>query len=255
MRTVMRGAVQAALVAALAFFVPLRATAAEFEIAPLSVHIRPGAASQTITILNTSPEPLRIQVSGMAWQQGADGNEHLVPTDELIFFPTLLDVAPNSSRAIRVGIANPVASAMERTYRLFVLELPSLASQLAPQTAAVSMRMQMGIPVFLDPVKPVARPELAMTEKARGMLEVRLRNEGNAHFQARTIDVDGRDARGERVFSQRIDGWYVLANRERSYDVSVDPSVCAKMHDVQVTATTDAGTVTRRFPIGAASCR
>jgi fimbrial chaperone protein len=248
--------IRAAMAATVALLiVPLRVAAADFEIAPLSVHIRPGASSQTITIINTSAEPLRIQVSGMAWQQGAEGDEHLLPTDELIFFPTLLDVAPKTSRAVRVGIANPAPSGTERTFRLFLLELPSLASQLAPQTAAVSMRMQMGIPVFLDPVKPAARPELAVAEKARGTLEVRVRNDGNAHFQAHTIDVDGRDAHGARVFSQQVDGWYVLANRERVYDIAVDPAVCATMHDVRVTATTDAGTVTRTFPIGGASCR
>jgi fimbrial chaperone protein len=234
---------------------PLCASAADFEVAPLSVHIRPGASSQTITIINTSAEPLRIQVSGMAWQQSADGKEHLLPTDELVFFPTLLDIAPNATRAIRVGIANPSLGSTERTYRLFVLELPSLASQFAPQTAAVSLRMQMGIPVFLDPLKPAAKPELAVTAKAHGTLEVHVRNDGNAHFQARTIDIDGRDAHGVRVFTQRLDGWYVLANRERVYDVAVDPAACATMRDVHVTATTDAGTVTRTFAIGGVSCR
>lgn len=231
------------------------ATAADFEIAPLTVHIRPGAASQTITIVNTSAETLRIQASGMAWQQNADGSEHLLPTEELIVFPTLLDVAPNATRAIRVGIANPRPAATERTFRLFVLELPSLASQLAPQTAAVSMRMQMGIPVFLDPARPAARPELAVTAKQHGMLEVHVQNGGNAHFQARTIEVAGRDARGVRLFDQRIDGWYVLANRERVYDVALEPSVCASLRDVRVTATTDAGTVTRSFTVGSSDCR
>lgn len=250
-----RSARAAALAAVTAVLAPLCAPASDFEIAPLSVHIRPGASSQTITIINTSPEPLRIQVSGMAWQQSADGAEHLLPTDELIFFPTLLDVAPNTSRAIRVGIANPAPGATERTFRLFVLELPSLASQLAPQTAAVSMRMQMGIPVFLDPLRPAAKPELAVTAKPHGTLQVHVQNDGNAHFQARSIDVDGRDARGSRVFMQRIDGWYVLANRERVYEVAVDPAVCPTLRDVRVTATTDAGIVTRTFPIGAGSCR
>jgi fimbrial chaperone protein len=246
----------AAAVGALTLFAAaVPAAAADFEIAPLTVHIRPGVSSQTITITNTSPQTLRIQASGMAWQQGADGSEHLLPTDELVVFPTLLDVAPNATRAIRVGIANPRPAATERTFRLFVLELPSLASQLAPQTAAVSMRMQMGIPVFLDPAHPAAKPELAVTAKQHGTLEVHVQNSGNAHFQARTIEVDGRDARGARLFDQRIDGWYVLANRERLYDVAVDASLCAALRDVRVTATTDAGTVTRTFPIESTGCR
>jgi hypothetical protein len=81
-------------------------------------------------------------------------------------------------------------------------------------------------------------------------------NHGNAHYQAKTIAVSGRDARGGTLFERPLTAWYVLAAGERKYDVDLDRATCARLHEVTVAMESDGGNVKRTFPIAAADvCR
>jgi fimbrial chaperone protein len=245
----------ASIVALVAAAAPARA--GTFEVSPLVVMLHRGVSSQTITVSNNSAETLRLQVTGLAWAQSADGRELTNPTDDLVFFPTLLDIPAGTRRVVRIGLASRPADDAERTYRVYLLQLPSVASQIggAMNTAGLDMRVQLSVPVFVAASHAQAKPNLAFTGVNGGHLGLRLENRGTAHLLAHTVEVEGVDGHGTRLFSRSLKGWYVLANGERDYDVALEPQECGKLRALHVVAQTDSGTVTRDFSQVDGTCR
>lgn len=235
----------------------LPARAGVFEVSPLVVMLHGGVSSQTITVSNTSAEPLRLQVTGVAWVQSQDGRELTNPTDDLVLFPTLLDIPAGARRAVRVGLANRAVDATERTYRVLLLQLPSAASQMgtALNSGTLEMRVQLSVPIFVAPPRPEAKLALALDGIRNGHLGLRMTNAGNAHAMARSVDVQARDGRGAVVFDRSLKGWYVLAGSDRAYDLPLDPASCAKVRSVRAVVQTDAGVVSRDFTGVEGTCR
>jgi fimbrial chaperone protein len=231
------------------------AFAGDFTVSPINVHIKAGHVAETITLANQSSDTLRIQVSGFAWGQRDNGEMTMDPTDDLVFFPQLLIIPPHERRAVRVGLLQPTAGPVERTYRLVLLDLPPVISPLQPQGASVTMQTQLSIPVFLDPQRAAAQPDVQIGTICNGKLAVDLLNRGNMHYQAKTVAVSGRDVHGEPLFERSLTAWYVLANGERKYDVDVDQASCARLHDVTVAVESDGGNVKRTFVVPAAEAR
>ncbi len=245
-----------ALVAVAAFCATaMPAHASDFMVEPVSVHIEKGASTQTLSIENRGANAVRLQVTGFAWEQTSASDMKLVPTDDLVFFPQLLEVAPGQHRAVRVGITTPGDGKTERTYRIFVEELPSLASQMGPMSMGVGVRMKLGIPIFVDPEKPAPRGEIAIAGMRNGRLSFELANHGNAHLLAQRIDVVGKNAGGAQVFDTPVSGWYVLAGREHDFTVPVGHVDCMKTHDIEVSVHSDAGTYHVNAPFATTDCR
>lgn len=231
------------------------AVASDLTVQPLAVHVKPGSSSATLSLENQGTTPLRLQVTGFAWQQLPDGSMDLKPSDDLVFFPQLITVAPGAHRALRVGLAAPKLTTTEGTYRIFVEELPTLDSQLNPtQSAMVTVRTKMGIPVFLDPRRPAPKPRLDFTSFTGGKLIFHLLNDGNVHFVASKVDVTGKTAGGVATFDRPLTGWYILAQGDREFDVDVSGKDCTGLRAVTVSATTDAGPLTQTYPVPPNAC-
>ena len=72
-----------------------------------------------LTLRNESNETLQFQLSVFAWTQSPLGQMELEPTEDVVFFPTLLTLKPKETRRVRVGSATP-QDVREKTYRIFV---------------------------------------------------------------------------------------------------------------------------------------
>ena len=232
------------------------ALASDLTVQPLSVHVKPGSSSATLSLENQGTTPLRLQVTGYAWQQLPDGSMDLKPSDDLVFFPQLITIAPGTHRALRVGLATPKLTTTESTYRIFIEELPTLDSQLNPtESAMVTVRTKMGIPVFLDPRRPAPKPRLDLTSFAAGKLIFHLYNDGNAHFVASKVDVVGKTAGGQALFDHPLNGWYILSQGDREFDLDVSDQECTGLRAVTIAATTDAGPITQTYPVASSACK
>src|SRR2546426_7385982 len=129
------------------------AGAATFSVTPLRVLFAPDTRSALVTLHNQGTEDVRVQLSLFAWDQDPQGEMQLTPTDDLLFFPLLLTLAPGDRRHIRLGPATPFTST-EKTYRLFVEELPPLVTP-AGAPPGIRILTRMGIPIFLQPAHMV----------------------------------------------------------------------------------------------------
>ena len=229
-----------------------RAAAANITVIPVQVYIPAGASSAVLTIQNQSTQPLRLQITGFAWDQNPNGTMKLTPSADLIFFPALVTVAPSDAQQIRIGIERP-PDKTEQAFRIFVTQLPGASDVTHGDTVAV--RMKIGVPVFVEP--PHEKNLLAVNSasvKAR-KLSFALRNDGNVHQRVKDIKIVGMDAAGKAVFSDKAHGWYLLSGDRFDVAVPISNTACRAVRTISVTVTTDVGPFDiKNVPAGARSC-
>jgi fimbrial chaperone protein len=231
---------------------PAPARAADFTVNPIRIVLTGPAQSAILTVQNTSTEALRFQLNAFAWAQDAAGGMVLTPTTEIIFFPRLLALAPGEQRIVRVG-TSATAGAIERTYRIFVEELPP-PSQAGTPPGQVRVLARMGIPIFVAPRAGRAELKLTPPTQQPGRLRFELRNTGSKHAIPQSIRVRGQGPMGETVWEGEQPGWYILAGEQRVYEHPLTREECVKTTAVAVEVKTGEQTLTERLDIAAAAC-
>jgi fimbrial chaperone protein len=229
---------------------PRTAQAADFTVNPIQIFLAGPGQSAILTVQNTSGEPLRFQLSAFAWAQDAAGGMLLTPTTEIIFFPRLLSLAPGEQRIVRVG-TSVAAGPVERTYRIFVEELPPPAAAPAGQVRVLA---RMGIPIFVEARAGRALLRLSPPAQQPGRLVFELRNTGTKHTVPQTIRVRGEGASGQTLWEGEQEGWYILAGEQRLYELPFPREECSRTTAVAVEVTTAEQTLTERLDIAAAAC-
>jgi fimbrial chaperone protein len=239
----------AAFAAALAIAVPSTAVATTFSVDPISVTLAKGGSSATIAVVNQSAGKLRLQVTGYSWTQSTAGQIQLAPTDDLVFFPQLLTLDPGETKRIRVGVTS-AQGPVEKTFRIFMEELPSLASIVAPAAGPqLTIRMKIGVPVFVKPAGAATASGAVRNVAVRGgSLQFDVANTGNVHFSVQDVRIAATNASGAPAFAQSVAGWYVLAGGTRHFVVPLSKERCAALHSVTIATKTDVGTFKSAFP-------
>ncbi|HEX7086520.1 MAG TPA: fimbria/pilus periplasmic chaperone [Vicinamibacterales bacterium] len=206
------------------------AAAATFSVAPTRVVLTPQATSTLLTLTNNSDAALRLQVSTHAWRQSESGELQLSAADDLVAFPGLLTLAPGETRRIRVAFTGTPGT-LERSYRVYVEELAGAGSS---SGAAVHMLTRLGIPVFVQPPKPVAAAALRDVGLRDGRLSFTLANTGNVFFIPDDVRVRGFSASGEPVAEETPNAWYVLAGGTRRFELAFSGEDCARVRRVAI---------------------
>jgi fimbrial chaperone protein len=210
---------------------PASARAASFSVNPTQLLLSGDTKSALVSLRNETDQPVRFQLSVSAWAQAPDGQMILTPTEDVVFFPALLTLKPREERKVRVG-ANVAPGTVEKTYRLFVEELPPLEK--AEGVNGVAMLTKMGIPIFIRPIKMTAAASIAGLGLKSGRLVFRLQNTGTVFIMPQGVRVRGLDQSGAAVVDQQASAWYVLAGGVRAFDLPLSGPQCAKVRSVVV---------------------
>ena len=225
-------------------------SAATFTVNPTQIFLSGKTTTALLTLRNDSEETLRFQVSAFAWQQTPSGELSLTPTQDVVFFPALLTLAPTEERRIRVGATVGVA-AQERTYRIFVEELPTADGERAN---AVRVLTKMGIPIFVRPQKELATADLRDLALRQGALQFNLANQGNVHFVPQKVVVRAASASGERLFEEELKAWYILAGGRREFTVAIPAAACARVATLTVDVEFDANVLNESLQTPGGTC-
>ena len=231
-------------------------SAAAFRVTPIQVALSSSSSSALLTLTNESSETLRFQVSAHAWTQGRKGEIELAPTQDIVFFPALLTLEAGKERKIRVGTAVP-AGPVEKTYRIFVEELPAAEQpkESATPKSEVRVRTKMGIPIFLQ---PAAKSQVAGAIESPALVDsqllFRVRNTGNVHFTLLSVRITGTGASGETIFEKQAEGWYVLPGGTREYEIPVPAAECARVKVFAVEAADERETMKARLEAPPGGC-
>lgn len=228
--------------------------AGNFQVTPIRIFLSGKTQSALLTLHNSSAETLRFQLSVHAWDQSPDGEILLKPTEDIVFFPPLLTLAPAEERKIRVGRVTPIAE-IEKSYRISVEELPSLKRQEESQQGGqVRLLITMRIPIFLQPDKQVVAGRVQALTVRNGLLSFQVRNTGNTHFVAEEIKVRAYGAEGEALYEGGKEGWYILAGGLRTYDLELPKKDCARTKVLAVEVKTGRGTFQERLDVPRGAC-
>ncbi len=238
----------ASMLLALAVLPP--AAAGQFGVSPIRIDLDRGSKSGAITVSNDEQaQSLRVQLRLFEWTQGADGTDQYQESQDLIYFPRLMVLEKGEQKLVRVGLRVP-ATTQEKTYRLFIEELPAAPAEGAPAATRVAIAVRFGIPVFLKPAKEEVRAEIVKLELSKGVLRVGVRNNGNVHFTIGSITATSGAA-----FSKQTPGWYLLAGVAREHAIDLPAEACAKLKRLDVTVTTDKLELKGALDVNASMCR
>ena len=218
------------------------AHASAFSVSPTRVMLAPGSTSAVLTLTNGSANPIRFELSAFAWDQTEDGHMELAETRDIVFYPPLLTIEPGESRRIRVSAVTAPGS-VEKTYRLFVEELPNRESDTAD--AGIHVRTKMGVPVFLRGPRPTTETSVNDLAVHGRTMSFAVNNSGTSHVVLQRVQVRGLSQTGEEVFVRSVDGWYLLAGHRQQFHVEVPLEGCLRVTTIGVTAELDLG----RLPI------
>lgn len=222
------------LAALLALGLGTLASAGGLEVTPVSVDLGNPAMTALVTLKNGGGESMRYQLEMMSWGEAPTGEMKLSPTQDVVFFPQLLTLGPGETRNVRVGITQP-AGAQERTYRLFVQELPRPKPPGGKSQVQVLTRV--GIPIFVVPAHAASKAALTPLQVKSGQARFGITNPGNTHAKPLKVVFTAVDADGNSVFQKDWNGWYVLAGGERDYTIQIPAKVCRHATSFRAEAT------------------
>lgn len=226
------------------------ATAGSFQVVPFYIYLDRDNSRATLKVINTGGEHITVQLMAVSWSQDSTGRPKLESSDDLVFFPRIFTVEAGQERTVRIGLVAAPTDAVERTYRLFIRELPVAESGQIMLRVAV----QISIPVFVSPKDPTPKPEIVGVELRQGKLLLRVHNAGNAHVLVKTIRITGYNGEDGEVFTQEEPGWYVLSGIEKTFTVQVDPQSCRQCRRFKVDVESEESVLEQSISIDPAQC-
>jgi len=217
---------------------PFLAIAGTFKVFPAKLFLDSEKKTEILKIINDTSEKANLQMSAVKWTQDAEGKDVYEPTQEIVFYPKMLTTKENGEAIIRVGYQSKEAITVEKTYRLFVRELPVSKTG----ETALKMTVNMGVPVFVSPgdkKKKTDKAQQVSIEKieiADKKLLIKIKNSGNTHAVVQKISVIGSDDKNTDIFKKDISGWYILPGVLKTFAVDISSEECrnAKVADVSV---------------------
>lgn len=223
------------------------AWAGNFGVSPIRVDFDRGTRTAVIEVSNDDERKLTFQVKLFEWTQDAAGLDQYAESQDLIWFPQILAIDPKQKRVVRVGMKQPVEVAREKTYRLFIEELPPVGE--APKGAEVRVLLRFGVPLFIAPTTPSRKVEITSIEPRPGKVAAAIRGEGTQSVRFESLRVK----RGDAVVGE-AQGWYVLAGATHVFEVPIDPARCPLAGPLELEATAEGLSIKRAFDAPPSLC-
>lgn len=225
----------------LAAALPASVEAGSFVISPVRLDLADNHRSEVLTLNNSDTEPLTVQLHLVTWSQ-ANGEDSFGPADDLLATPPVFQVPPKGSQVIRVAMRHPLSGPGERTYRLFVEEVPPQVATTGG-AAGVHIALRMSIPIFYSTPGLVAGPLKFSAQRTGNEVQLTARNAGTEHVRIVDFHVKADDS---TIDSLPLS--YVLSGSERSWTVPTKVAEKARS-TLHVSATTDEGKVDEDVPV------
>lgn len=213
------------------------AQAASFEVGPVLIELSSRHPVAVEGVRNDSDTPVTIQVSVTAWDQSENADRY-TPTRDLVATPPIFTVPPGGRQIVRVASRLPWPSQRERSYRMFLQQVPS--GREPGQRAELQVLLRFGVPVFVEPSsRPVAAKLVWSARLVPHGLELTVDNAGTGHARIDAVTV----AQGTgQPLAKESAGLYVLPGRARSLTLTSTRAVKPGMR-LHLTAQTDTGEV------------
>lgn len=240
---------------ALIFFgvllLPLHVLAGEWRVSPVRLDMGAEAKSGVISIVNEGADKFQVQMKAFVWSQDSEGKDQYTETSDIVFFPKFMLFDKPEERLLRAGIRMP-ATVTEKTYRLFIEEIPEPKKA---DSTAIAIAIRFGIPIFVKPLKEDSKGEISSISLNNGNLKVGVKNSGNVHFIINGVFLKGRNAKGEELFTRKLDGWYLLNGVSRNYTTDIPEAVCANLTNLDIEVKTNRFNLDGKLNVDKTKCK
>lgn len=205
------------VITSLLLSLPSLLNAASIRLSPVSVEILSDQAASSISLYNQSNESTDLQVRVFEWSQ-KDGQDQLLPTDDIAISPPFLKLQPNDSYNIRVVRINPIPISGEKTYRIIIDELPKpIDSRKADQ--GVNVLLRSSLPVFVVNKQAITKLSWTIQEEQNNSY-LTMSNVGNRHALLNNLTLnDTTTGQSYPIKVNTVNG-YILAEKSRSFSLS-----------------------------------
>lgn len=220
----------------------------DFAVSPIRMDLDRSAKTGAVTVSNDADTSLQLQVKLSAWTQDAEGKDVYEESNDLTWFPRMITLPPKEQQLVRAGLRLPAAE-QEKSYRLFIEEIPEPAKVDEKRGAAVAVAIRFGVPIFVKPVQEAPKGEIERIEVVGGDLRVRIRNTGNVHFVVQSLAATSGN------FSKSIEGWYLLPGAVRTHTIPVGTEACRGLGRVRIAITTDRMELAGEAEVDKAGCK
>lgn len=204
------GLIIKALVLTLAGGITLQACAAAFSVTPVRIFMGVRDRAVAITLFNEGKLPMTLQAELVHWQQDAQGQDVLVPTDDVVLSPPIIELAPQSRQVVRLARLSPPDLERQQTYRLIVREVPEIKTADQPGLQ-IPIALALSIPVFIS--SGHMRRQLDCQLVTGGL---QCRNTGNTYAQVRDAVV----MRNQLVLARFEGSSYILPGAQKTLPLS-----------------------------------
>ncbi|WP_217485609.1 fimbrial biogenesis chaperone, partial [Acinetobacter lactucae] len=191
--------------------------AATIRLSPVNVEILSNQNAASISLFNQSNESTDLQIRVFKWEQ-KDGQDQLIPTDEIAISPPFLKLQPNDSYNLRVVRINPESISGEKTYRIIIDELPKpIDSRKAAQ--GVNVLLRSSLPVFVVNKNAITKLnwKIDANESAPSL---NISNMGNRHALLNSLTLVDTTANKSYPIKVNTVNGYILAEQSRSYSIN-----------------------------------
>lgn len=236
------------------FLVGVPGRAAEFSVAPIRLELGPSVRSGALVVRNDSKEKISFQLEAMEWTQDEKGADRYAGTADLIFFPKILGVDPGEEAIVRVGAKRPIVP-VEKTYRIFIQELPNPnRASTAAGGPQVNLLLRFGAPVFVTPAQAADDAELTVVSLDKGVLNLSVKNTGNRHQVMEGIHLKGLGADGQELYALTLADRYLLAGTSKAFAATIPADTCRRLVAITMELKTDRLSRTRKLDVSRANC-
>ena len=201
------------------------AAGAAMDVNPVRIDLNRVGESAELRISNHDNKPVSVDLATRLWMQDADGKDLLGETDEILAVPPIFTIPPGGQQMVRVAFLGEMDPGLERTFRLLITELNPPVEQNVP---AVTMRLQISLPVFVAPSVQSASPDIQLVSARQSDqgTHVSLRNAGNAHVKLKSVEITGSTGTlPEKDKTPIGQARYLLPGATMDFLVSGDPGV------------------------------
>jgi len=229
---------------------PFGAMGSSMKVVPTKVTLDDRSETAVLTLTNEGKDKITVQLDAKSWDQDDQGTDNYSETRDIVFFPKILEVEPATERIIRIGYQGEATPAKERTYRIFLQELPVTK----PGEMALRFAITLSIPIFIQPSMEHGDVAIEEVSQQHGQLRVKVRNGGNTHVVVNGITLKGLDAAGQGVFSNEMRGWYLLSNKSKNYELQIPEDGCSQAAKIEVEVQAGGDTVATLIDADAGQC-
>lgn len=229
------------------------AYAGDFIVNPVRLDVRHSAKSASVSVVNDGAEKLSFQLQAMDWSQDNDGKDLYSESRDLIFFPKLMSVEPGQEAIVRIGFKTNAAS-VEKTYRLFIEELPGVVKKVEGSSAQINFLVRFGLPIFAAPALPQDGLTIEAVDLKSGVLSFTAQNSGNRHQMFKSIRINGTNGANKSVFGLDIADRYLLASSSKPYKTTLSAQQCRELASVIIDIKTDKLAQSRKLDVKPDMC-